>query len=60
MAKLALLSFQNYLVMVHYKSVTHHPMEHFIFYVVNNTLNNGHPLEFHSNMECGRNPRAPF
>jgi hypothetical protein len=62
MATLALLSLKNYLIVVHYISVTHLPMlnkptmEHFICCVVNNKLNNGHPVEFQSHTECGINP----
>ena len=62
MATLAPLSLKNYLIVVHYMSGTHLPMlnkptmEHFICYVVNNKLNNGHPVEFQSNKECGTNP----
>jgi len=35
-------------------------MEHFIWYVINNDLNNGHPVKIQSNTECGTNPRVPF
>jgi hypothetical protein len=66
MAMLALISLKIYLIVVHYISVAHLPMlnkpatEHFICYVVNNKLNNGYPVEFQSNTECGTNPRAPY